>query len=329
MKILILGNQDRYDKFLPDMDFVRETEIVFADKYVREEEALALAGDAQVIFADAIAPVTGSLMRQMKNLRMVHSEGVAYDKIDLDTASELGICVCNNKGANAGAVAEQTILLMLACLRSAVVGDAAVRCGRQIQMKEEQMVHGITDLADCKVGIIGLGDIGKAVAARLSAFGCRLYYYSLHQKDAETEAAYQVSYLPLEELLAACDLVSLHCAVTPETMNLADAAFFARMKPDAYLINTGRGELVDNEALCQALTTGEIAGAGLDTVAPEPVPADHPLLQLPQEVQDRIVFSPHLGGITTGSFRRMHRHMWENAQRISRGEQPTHIVNPL
>ncbi len=329
MKILILGNQDRYDKFLPDMDIVRESEIVFADKYVSEADALSLADDAQVIFADAIAPVTGSLMRQMPNLRMVHSEGVAYDKIDLETASELGIYVCNNKGANAGAVAEQTVLLMLACLRSAVTGDAAVRGGRQIQMKEERMVQGITDLADCKVGIIGLGDIGKAVAARLTAFGCELYYYSLHQKNAETEAAYHVTYLPLEELLAVCDLVSLNCAVTPETTNLADDAFFARMKKDAYLINTGRGELVDNEALCRALTTGEIAGAGLDTVAPEPVQADHPLLLLPQEIQDRIVFSPHLGGITTGSFRRMHRHMWENAERISRGEKPFPVVNAI
>ena len=138
-----------------------------------------------------------------------------------------------------------------------------------------------------------------------------------------------MTYLPLEELAETCDIVSLHCAVTDETWHMADDAFLARMKPTAILINTARGDLVDNAALRRALTEGRIAGAGLDTLAPEPVPADHPLVDLPPEVREKVVLAPHLGGITEASFRRAHAHMWRNAERIAAGERPDNIVNGL
>ena len=191
------------------------------------------------------------------------------------------------------------------------------------------MVSGITDLADCKVGLIGFGDIGMATAKRLAAFECELFYYSRHRKAAAIEAEYGITYLPLEKLAATCDIISLHAAVTPETERMIDAGFLARMKKESYLINTARGDLVDNAALRAALIHGTIAGAGLDTICPEPTTADHPLIDLPREVQHKVIYSPHLGGITTGSFRRMHRNMWENALRVSRGERPNHVVNHL
>ena len=132
---------------------------------------------------DAISRVSGDLIRRMKNLKMIHSEGVAFDGIDVEAAWKQGIYVCNNKGANADAVAEQAIFLMLALLRSGIAGDAAVRSGRQIEMKEQRMREGITDLGDCQVGLVGLGDIGLATARRLSAFGCRLCYYKPPQES--------------------------------------------------------------------------------------------------------------------------------------------------
>lgn len=329
MKIVIKGNRDRYRKFAPNMEFIKKAELIFLERDASDEEVLRIAKDAEVLFVDAISEVTGDLMRGMKRLRLVHSEGVAYNKIDLKAADELGIFVCNNKGANAKAVAEQTVLLMLACLRSAVVADAEVRAGHQIQMKERMMVSGITDLADCKVGLIGFGDIGMAVAKRLAAFECELFYYSRHRKSPAVETEYRITYLPPEKLAATCDIISLHAAVTPETERMINAGFLARMKKDSYLINTARGDLVDNAALRAALIHGTIAGAGLDTISPEPTPADHPLIDLPKEVQHKVIYSPHLGGITTGSFERMHRNMWENALRVSRGERPSHVVNHL
>ena len=329
MNIVILGPEARYRAYEPPMPFIRRQNLVFLNKESTETAILSAAPEAEVLFVDAITPVSAGLIRQLPRLRLIHSEGVAYDRIDLAAARERGVYVCNNKGCNAGAVAEQAILLMLMLLRHALEGERAVREGRQMEMKERCMVEGITELSACKVGLVGFGDIGRATAERLAPFGCELYYYTRHRRAPEEERKYGVTYLPLEELAAACDIVSLHCAVNDETRNMVDDAFLGRMQPTAYLINTARGDLVDNDALVRALTEGRIAGAGLDTLAPEPVPADHPLVTLPPEIQDRVALAPHLGGITEASFRRAHAHMWRNAERLAAGERPDCVVNGL
>ena len=323
MKIVILGAEARYRAYQPAMPFIQQQELVFLDKDSTEAEILAAGADAEVLFVDAITVVSAALMEHMPCLRLIHSEGVAFDRIDLSAARERGIYVCNNKGCNAGAVAEQTVLLILMLLRHALEGDEAVRAGRQMEMKERCMVEGITELSACKVGLVGFGDIARAAAERLVPFGCELYYYTKRRRLPEVEKKYHVTYLPLEELAEKSDIVSLHCAVTE------DAALLRRMKPTAYLINTARGDLVDNEALRQALLEGRIAGAGLDTLSPEPVPAGHPLTALPPEVQRKVVLAPHLGGITEASFRRAHAHMWRNVEHLAAGERPDNIVNGL
>ena len=329
MDIVILGQEARYRAYQPAMPFIGRQTLAFLDKDSTEEEIAAASPEAEVLFVDAITPVTASLMDRLPKLRLIHSEGVAYDRIDLDAARQRNIYVCNNKGCNAGAVAEQAILLMLMLLRRALPGDRAVRQGRQMEMKEQCMTEGLTELSACKVGLVGFGDIARATAERLAPFGCELYYYTRHRRTPEEERKYGVTYLPLEELAAACDIVSLHCAVTDETRNMVDDALLRRMKPTAYLINTARGDLVDNAALVRALTEGRIAGAGLDTLAPEPVPDGHPLTVLPQEIQDRVALAPHLGGITEAAFRRAHAHMWRNAERLAAGEKPDCVVNGL
>ena len=327
MKILILGPEARYQAYLPELPFIREQELVFLDKNSSEGEILAAAPDAEALFADAITAVPAALIEKLPRLRMIHSEGVAFDRIDIGAARERGIYVCNNKGCNAGAVAEQAILLMLMLLRHALPGDQAVREGRQMEMKERCMVEGITELSACRVGLVGFGDIGRATAERLSPFGCPLYYYTKHRRSPGEERRYGVTYLPLEKLAETCDILSLHCAVTEETRNMVDEAFLTRMKPTAYLINTARGDLVDNEALRRALMQGRLAGAGLDTLAPEPVPVGHPLATLPPEIQAKVVLAPHLGGITEAAFRRAHLHMWQNVGRLLEGGRPDNVVN--
>lgn len=327
MKILILGAQARYERYMPRLPFIRQQELVFMDKESSEDQILTAAADADILFVDAITPVSGTLMARMPNLKMIHSEGVAYDKIDLTAARARGIDVCNNRGCNAGAVAEQAVLLMLMLLRQELEGDRAVREGRQMDMKEHCMRQGLRELSECRVGLIGFGDIAKATAQRLAPFGCEVFYNSRRRRTRDEEETYGVTYLSQEELVSSCDIVSLHCAVTEETRNMVDAAFLQRMKPTAYLINTARGDLVDNQALREALMAGTIAGAGLDTVAPEPVPADHPLVTMPAPGRERLVLSPHLGGITEGSFRRAHLHMWRNAERVADGHCPDNIVN--
>lgn len=329
MKIMLEGNKDIYLKFMPKLEQISNPELFFTQRGSSVEEKCALCPDAEALLVDAISVVSGELIDRLPKLKLIHSGGVAYNGIDLETARKRGVYVCNNKGGNAGAVAEQAIMLMLELLRSGITGDLAVREGRQIQMKEGLMVEGITELGECSVGLYGFGDIAKATARLLAPFGCRICYYSAHRKSEAEEQEYGVTYLTREELLHKCDIISLHCAVTPETAGMVNAEFLQTMKQGSYLINTARGDLVVNEALRDAIISGHLAGAGLDTVAPEPVMADNPLVAMPEEYKYRIALAPHLGGITTGSFRRMHGNMWNNVKLVSEGKRPNNIVNGL
>lgn len=329
VKVCVLGDEAYYRRVYPANPYLVSANCLFLGRAATNDEVVSAMPDAEVLLVDAIAPVTADLIERLPRLRLVNSEGVGYDKIDLACAAEHGVYVCNNQGMNAGAVAEQTVLLMLGLLRGVVAGDAAVRAGHQIDAKMRGMREGITDLADCTVGLVGLGCIGQATAARLKAFGARVLYTGRAPKDAALERELGVSFAPRDELLAASDFVSIHCAVTPQTAGMVDRAFLQAMRPDAYLVNTVRGEIVDNEALAWALENGIIAGAGLDTVYPEPVTCDNVLLNLSEQASARILFSPHVGGVTTGSMRRGQAHMWENVARIERGERPTCVVNGL
>lgn len=325
MKVLVIAEKKRYEKFMPDVEIARQNEIVYCDRGTDDVEILRVAADAEVILADAISPVSEALIQGMPKLRLIHSEGVAYNKIDLAAAKARGIAVCNNKGANAGAVAEQTILLMLGLLRFVRQGHDAVCEGGQIKMKETRMVSGIPDLADSTVGLIGFGDIAMETAKRLHAFGATVYYSGRTRKCEEIERACHASYLPMNVLLPICDIVSLHTAVTPETTHMVNAQFLEQMKPGAFLINTARGEIIEQQALCGALASGHIAGAGLDTLDPEPVTTNNSLVQYAKTHPYQLLFSPHIAGVTLGSFRRMHLHMWENVQRLADGK-PLHCV---
>lgn len=327
MKALIIGQKERYEKYYPNTDFANSVEKIYVGLKTPVNEIIALASDVDFIAADAIAKVPADLINELPSLKVIHSEGVAYNGIDVKAAAERGIYVCNNKGVNASAVAEQTILLMLGLLRNVVPCDLDVREGRQIRTKEKMMVEGITELGDCCIGLIGFGDIAKALAIRLRPFGCQIYYHATSRKAPELEAEYGVSWLNLSELISTCDIVSIHTPVTPDTEGMVNEEFLKKMKKNSYLINTSRGEIMDNDALCKALGEGWIAGAGLDTVAPEPVQPDHPLVVLPEGVREKILFSPHIAGITANTFMKAHLNIWKAFEDVASGEQPKNVVH--
>lgn len=329
MKILIFGPKARYDLYLPE--FVRDlpVEPVFCSAPAPSLQAAADNPDAEVIFADAITPIGREMMDLLPNLKMIHSEGVAFNAIDVDAAQEKDVFVCNNKGCNAASVAEHAVMLMLMALRCGVTGHRAVLAGEQIKFKERFMVSSAPELGEQTVGLIGLGDIGTAAAKLLRPFGCKLYYYTAHRRPPEVEAELEVTYLPLEELAGQCDILSLHCAVNEQTTHMVNEAFLSHVKPGAILVNTARGQLVDNLAVRRALIDGRLGGIAMDTLDPEPTPADHPLVDLPPEVADRAVYSPHLGGITGGVFRRAHRNMWSSVKLLLEGQRPSFVVNGL
>ena len=329
VKILVFGPQDRYAVYRPEFADEMPVELIFRRPDQSYVQAAQENRDAQIIFVDAITPIGPEIMDELPQLKMIHSEGVAYNCIDTQAARKRGVYVCNNKGCNAESVGEHTVMLMLMVLRSGIPGHNAVIEGRQIQMKQKVIASHAPGLFQCSVGLVGFGDTAQATARRLAAFGCPLSYYTPHRRPAEVQASFGVTYRPLEELFASCDILSLHCAVTPETRGMVNDALLARMKPGAILINTARGDLVDNEAVRRALVEGRLGGAGFDVLAPEPTPADHPLVDLPPEVREHVVYSSHLGGSSSGAFGKAHRTMWSNAQCILQGEHPVNVVNGL
>ena len=298
MKVLIWGGEARYRADLPHAVQSLPLELVFCPREQPLESMFPQHADTVFLFVDAIAPVDDALIDRMPGLRLIHSEGVAYNAIDLDAARRRSIFVCNNKGCNSAPTAEMAVMLML-------------------------MSSGGPELGERTVGLVGFGDIAQAVARRLRPFGCSLFYYAPHRRPPEVEAGFGISYLPLEALFARCDLISLHCAVTHETRGMVDAALLERVRPGTILINTARGDLLDNLAVRQALIEGRLGGAGFDVLSPEPTPAD------PPEVRDRVVYAPHLGGITSASFRRSHAWMWDSVRAMLEGGCPSNVVNGL
>ena len=328
MRTVIFVNPKRVEKYRKYCNIPEDMELILMDVASSDIEIIDKAADADFIFTDVIKEISAGLIEQMPNLKLIHSEGVGYNRINTEAARKRNIYVCNNMGVNAGAVAEHTIMLMLAMLRRLLEGDTQVREGKQIQTKERMILEGIKELSDCHVGLIGLGAIGIETVKRLAAFGSRVTYFSRSRKP-ELEKELNIEYQSLDHLLSVSDIVSLHIPVTEETENMVNMDFLHKMKQTAILINTARGELVDQVALKEALVTGQIAGAGVDTLTPEPVTRDNPLLTLPDEACNKILFTPHVAGTTEGAFRKMHQTVWRNINAVINKERPINIVNGL
>ncbi|MDR0839554.1 MAG: hypothetical protein LBN99_07970 [Oscillospiraceae bacterium] len=322
MKIALLVNRESFDKYsktLPD-----GWEGIHLGNGVPDADALAATG-AEAMVVDAMTKIDADIIGRMPKLKLIHSQGVAYNGIDTAAADAAGVYVCNNAGVNDRAVAEQAILLILALLKNFRSNEDAVYAGRQIETKTAYFMGGITELGSCHVGVVGMGAIGRALAERLAAFGCRLSYFNRTQKPD-----CGVPYLPLEELYAECDVVSLHVPVSPETENMVNAETLKKFKRGAILVNTARGELMDHEAVVAALVSGQLGGLAADTLAPEPVLLDNPVIaSLPVELRSRVALSPHVGGITADCFIRSFEHIWENIAALERGERPDCVVNKV
>lgn len=256
---------------------------------------------------------TAGMIAAAPRLRLIQKIGVGVNTIDLDAAKARGIAVCNLPGTNARAVAELALALMLAVLRRLPRFDAAMRRG---EWSDPALQDGIGELSGRTVGLVGYGAIPRLLAPVLAALGCRLIYTS---RTPRTDAVGE--WRTLDALLSESDVVSLHLPLTAETEALIDARAFARMRHGAILINTARGGLVDQSALTQALTDGNLAGAGLDVFVHEPHDATQPLFHLPN-----VVLTPHIGWLTTGTFDRSFALAAENCRRIAAGEALLHRV---
>ena len=272
-----------------------------------EAEMLALAPEADAIVSGT-EPITAKVLAAAPRLKVISKHGVGYENIDLEAAKARGIPVCIAGGSIADSVADLAMGLILSVARQIPQADRSVRAGEWKRFVGPEM-SGKT------LGIVGLGQIGKGLARRAKGFGMRLVAHDAHE-DRPFAASWGVDYVSLDELLKRSDFVSLHAPVTPGTRGMMDARRLALMKPTAYLVNTARGELVDEGALYEALSQNRLAGAATDVFAQEP-PGKSPLLTLAN-----FVATPHTAGQTHEGLRKMGEVTAENTLRVLRGEAP-------
>jgi lactate dehydrogenase-like 2-hydroxyacid dehydrogenase len=251
-------------------------------------------------------------------LKVVSTMSVGYDHVDVPALAARGVRLGNTPGVLTETTADLALALLLAAARRLPEAWLAVKDGSWGPWQPLWMTG--RDLHGSTVGIVGLGRIGAAVGRRLLGFGCRLLYSGPrpHPELAEPLAA---THVPFAQLLAESDFVTIHCPLNERTRGLFNAAAFARMKADAVLVNTSRGPVVDQDALYTALTSGEIAAAGLDVTTPEPLPPDQPLLTLPN-----CIILPHIGSATTATREQMALMAADNLLAGVRGQPLTNEV---
>ncbi|MGX1789130.1 2-hydroxyacid dehydrogenase [Bosea sp. NPDC055332] len=292
----------------------------FADSEARQQQ-LALVRTAEVIVS-AGSMVDAGLIAGAEKIRLIQKWGIGVDKIDLDAARARGIPVAITAGASAGPVAEHALALMLAVYRRLPLADRQMRAGI---WQPQQLRVACRQITGKTVGLLGFGNIARLLAHRLRGFDVEILYHDIRRADAVTERGFGARYVPFDTLLERSDILSLHLPLTDESRGIMNSAAFARMRQGAVLINTARGSLVDEAALHEALLSGRLAGAGLDTFTTEPVGADHPLLAL-----DQVVVTPHSAGSVFDNIPNIAGNVLDNIARFARGEplSPADIIVP-
>lgn len=281
-----------------------------------EEEIIALAQDADAIICDA-ASITARVIAGAPKLRVIAEYGIGYDNIDTATATAHGVWVANVPGFCTAEVADHTMALLLALSRRLFGLDSALRRGQWGAGNAGPM----TRLSTQTLGLVGFGSIARAVASRARGFGLNVQCWS-PQTTPDIAASFGATRVALDDLFRQADFLSLHLPATPETRGIVDQRRLELMKPSAYLINTGRGALIDEAALLEALTNGRIAGAALDVFAQEPPSADSPLLRLPQ-----VILTPHAAFYSDQALAELQTRAAQNVAAVLSGGRPVTPVN--
>ena len=304
-------------------DFGRELvpagyDLVVAEARSDAYHAALAKAEYLVGFVDRL--VDPALFAGAPDLKLIQLLSAGYDNADIEAARRAGVPICNNGGANSVAVSEHAILLMLAVSRQLVKQHAGVAAGRW----RGNAAPTLSELRGKTLGVVGLGSIGKKTARLALAFGMTVIYADIKRLSEAEEDALGVRFRLFRELLREADIVTLHTPLNDSTRHMIGAAELAEMGPDAILINTARGPVVDEAALIEALKSGVIAAAGLDVFDQEPTPADNPLLAL-----DNVTLTAHMAGPTFQSHKARVRNAFDNVERVARGEAPLWIVPEL
>ena len=290
----------------------------FGLKAVDTQEAYSAMTDAEIIILRTFKAPREVIVSN-PDLKMIMRWGAGFDSVDIQAAGERGVLVTNTPGANAGAVSELAVMLMLAVGRKLLCHTRSLEQG---EWSKNTYLNSSYCLNGKLVGIVGGGNIGRQVAARAQAFGAQVQYYDPCRLPPELEEQCCMTYVPLETLIERSDIISLHVPLLDSTRHMLGEEEMKRMKDGAIIINTARGGLVDDEALVRAVRSGKLAGAGLDGVEREPLPAGDPLLTEPN-----IIVTPHIGGGTADIGDVIIPMLVQDIQAFAAGEELAHVVN--
>lgn len=291
----------------------------FALEYITSREEYGRIADADYIILRTLA-LNAEDIAAMKKVKLIQRWGAGFDTVDIKAAAEKKIPVAITYGINSTPVAEMTMALTLAVYRGLVPMTNGIQAGK---WEREAVSRNSFTINSKTVGIIGIGNIGRKVAALFQAFGARVIYYDLFRLSPEREHELSLTYSELDEIWGECDIISLHAPATPETMHIVNAESLSRMKDGAVLINTAREELVDMEALAAVLKKGKLLGVGLDAIE------ESTMTSLPFAGLSNVVLTAHLGGNTADNAVHMAKRCAEQVAAISAGEKlaAPHVVN--
>jgi phosphoglycerate dehydrogenase-like enzyme len=295
---------------------------VIAGNEMPVEEVKKAFSEADIVLGDYTfkKKITADILSTARNLKFIQQPSVGYQHIDVGACTARGIKVANTAGANTISVAEHTIAWGLCLLKNMFHAHTSTKSGGW-----EQMSIKPAELKGKVWGIIGFGRIGQAVAERLKPFGLsRIIYHDTYRPKPSVEQEFGVEYTEMTNILSQSDIISLHAPLTEATCAMINEDTLNSMKPSAYLINVARAELVDEKALAEAIMKGKIAGAGIDVFSEEPVTMNNPLLVVESE---RLLFSPHVAGVTDEAAGRIINMAAANIARVLKGEKPESLVN--
>jgi phosphoglycerate dehydrogenase-like enzyme len=292
-----------------------------------DPEVAILMKRARVLLIPAVGPKLPPELFDGASIRMVQVTGAGLDRLDVPLLKKMNIAVANIPGGSNSALAEYSVTAASVLLRRFAWADTEIRAGNYQTARAKMVADNLAGLSGLLVGVIGLGIIGLAVAQAFHKAGCRICYFDPAPRDAAVAKKIEAQSLSLSELLASADVVTLHVPLSPATKGLIGSAQLEKMKRGGILIQASRGGIVDESALAAALKSGHLAGAAIDVYESEPPTASNPLLAIGGEAARRVLFTPHIAGVTRQSAEFLFRAAWSNIEKLLlRNEPPENCV---
>jgi len=316
----------------PEIDFTRAgvtppAGLTIAYRRPDDLELAALTRGARALVIPAVGGKLPGSLFEGGQVKLVQVTGAGVDRIDETAMKKLGIAVANVPGGSNSAVAEYAVGCAIVLLRRLAWSDREIRDSNYVSFRGRMVADNLAGLEGLTVGVVGMGTVGLAVADAFHRFACQIVYHDPAPRDAQAMAKLGARALSLDDLLKASDIVTLHVPMLPQTRSMIGARQLNLMKPGAVLIQAARGGVVNEVALAAYLNSGHLGGAAVDVYAVEPPDTDNPLFALEGEAAHRVLFTPHVAGVTRQASTTLFREAWANVERVLvKGEAPLNRV---